>query len=358
MSLDYDGTINANYSDVINHYKNLKDQFLTYYKSFAKMTDINVQEKFTNQLVDELNKAGVDDVLNKANKLFDDLLSVITEKEKLKTLREEAKKLAQDNVSAGDEILQQILPEVLSEDELKEIVSNSLKGQASGFNNINILQHAQSYVKTVVTKRVIEKKSHNPARQKRTQIVKGYYKEAAVYSALVAIFDKMIEKSIVEIKDIGPKNTELDTAIIFSNTNFNTTIKQPVATTTYGLQSKSWVKPWEKQQTNILKENYYYSVGHRADLLKSLQNEGKSHSWREGVKFLSQLENAKTAIGALNALYITGSGFDFTSDLIAQMREKKYYLAFVFDLNNYEATPAITWQLEANHIAMVNNKLF
>lgn len=352
-------SINVNYSNIISYYSNLKRQFLNYYKQFAGKIDKDVQEQFTDQLVNELNIAGVDDVLNKANSLFDDLLSVITEKEKLKIFREKAKQLAKEKELAGDEILQQILPEILSEEELKRIVSDSLINQSPGFNNINILQHAQSYVKAVVQKRVIENKSHNPGRKKRTQIVKGYYKEAAIYTALTKIFDVVMEEPIVEIKDIGPKNTAIDTAIIFLNKNFNTTINQPIATTTiYGLQAKSWEKPWEKQQynSNTGKENYYYSVGHRAQLLQSLKSEGKSHSWIGGVNFLAQLENAKIAIGALNALYVTGSGFNFTSDLITEMRQHNYYLAFVFNLDRYEATSTITWQLVQNHINMIKNK--
>jgi hypothetical protein len=59
---------------------------------------------------------------------------------------------------------------------------------------------------------------------------------------------------------------------------------------------------------------------------------------------LNELENTKTAIGANNALYVTGSGAIFTSDLISQMRAKQYYMAFVFRMNPYEATANITWQ--------------
>lgn len=37
---------------------------------------------------------------------------------------------------------------------------------------------------------------------------------------------------------------------------------------------------------------------------------------------LNELENTKMAIGANNALYVTGNGIIFTSDLITEMRTR------------------------------------
>lgn len=337
------------YSAGIAHYAQLKNQFLQQYANIANIEQKYAENSFLNQMERELQSESVKDEYSKAFSMFEDVAAAIVENKALvKEKRTEMLSLKNQNIEIGDQELTQLFQEMLGEQELYEIVQQSLAGYAPGFNGIDILNQARSYARKVIQRRIVEGASHNPKTASRSKKVKGYYREALVYSALIKAMGALEANPPVIIESLGAKNTATDIGISFNDINLNATASIPVNNFgDFGVQVKSWELPWinsYKEMSN--KAIYFYSIGHRAQLLSQLIARGDHHSWTKGVVMLNELENTKMAIGANNALYVTGSGITFTSDLITKMRAKQYYMAFVFKMDPYEATSNITWQTQ------------
>lgn len=340
------------YSEAVQHYAQLKNQFLKQYANMANLEQKQAEILFLDKLSKEISQESVKDEYNKAFSMFQEVATLVVKDKKLvKEKRAEIDKLRQKNIEIGDAELNSLYQQMISDEELYQIVQQSLSGYMPGFNSSDILNQARSYAKKIIQKRIIDKSSHNPKVAGRSNKVKGYYREALAYSALIEAMKVIEDNPPVIIESQGSKNTEVDIGIKFNNFNTNTIASIDINNNNnFGVQVKSWEKPWLNSYKEISsKAIYFYSIGHRSQLLSQLVARNEHHSWTRGVIMLNELENTKIAIGATNALYITGSGAIFTSDLISEMRARQYYMAFVFKMDTYEATENITWQLKQNH---------
>jgi hypothetical protein len=155
---------------------------------------------------------------------------------------------------------------MLGEQELYEIVQSSLASYSQGFNSIDILNQARSYAKKTIQRRIIEGSSHNPKIASRSKKVKGYYREALVYSALIKAMGVIENNSPITITSMGAKNTETDIGIVFNDINTNLTASINIdALNNFGVQVKSWEMPWlNSYKEKSDKAIYFYSIGHRA----------------------------------------------------------------------------------------------
>ena len=127
---------------------------------------------------------------------------------------------------------------------------------------------------------------------------------------------------------------------------FNTIITEEIPDSGYGIQSKSWLAPWENSNKYSAAQKYGLSVGSRKGLLNEFLN-GYSknptglYAWLKGIYFLEQ--NAVRAIGERQVAYTTGKNFYWTANLISQLRNQSYFLAFTYKKNK-ELSASVKWQ--------------
>lgn len=346
--------IKVNYNEAIQYYQQQKQLFLSYYKQLANEEDVNAEKKFVAKMAEELNSETVDDEYNKALSLLKNLGNAFTDKSQLKTLREKANKLSLQSKMTGEQILNEITNELVSTEEFYNLVKESINSYGEGFCSKDILIRARSYVRALIQQRIINRRSHNPKIMDRASKMKGYYREGLAYKALSKILYTLGENPPVEIKSMGAENTSVDTLIRFNPQYFQTVVSENIGENlSFGMQEKSWKDPWAKEgyfQSISNKAAVIYSVGSRQDLLNNLENK---NSWIAGVNYLGQTNQIKSAIGPNNILYLTGSQFYFTADLITQMRLNSFYLAFVFSPSEYKATSEITWQQRMAHVKWI-----
>lgn len=349
-------SINVDYNGAIQYYQQQKQLFLSYYKKLINEEETEAERQFVSRIAEELNTESLEDEYNKAIELLRNLGEAYTDRAQLKALRAEVEKMSFNNYMQGEQVLEEITNNLISNEEFYSIVKESIANYGEGFCSDDILKSAKSYVKAIVQQRIISKGSHNPKIAARASKMKGYYREGLAYKALSKILYSLGDNPPVEIISQGAKNTNIDTLIKFNPTFLQTNITETIGTSVeFGMQEKSWKDPWTQggyYQSLSNKAAVIYSVGSRADLLKGLDNK---HSWIAGVNYLGQTNNIKAALGEKNILYLTGSQFYFTSDLIMQMRAKAFYLAFVFSPSNYEATSEITWQQRLAHVRWIQS---
>lgn len=353
-----------NYKQAVNHYNNMKREFLNQYAKIARETNLSILENdFITKFSKEVEEESVEAELEKAKSLFSNIAKTMTQRQdkkqqniNLSKARKEAKKFQK----IGEQELELLAHMLISEEEMKNIVSESLAHYGSGFESVNILQQARSYMREVVRARVIPKSggkfgTNNPRILSRAQKTKGYFREALVYTALSKVLQVAENSNVVSIKPMGQENTKIDTLIQFSNFNYSENISLPIH---FGVQDKSWIRPWTekaKYQVTSEKARYFYTIGNNSELCKEALADGYT-TWAQGVYFLSKQNNPQRAIGEKNVLYVLGDGVVFTSDLISQMRQNKYFIAFIYRFNQQQITPTITWQSAATQIQAYNKE--
>ena len=347
-------TINVDYNGAIFHYQQLKNLFLKEYGKLAGLESADAENDFLEKVAQELNNESLNDEYNKAIDLLSNLGELYSDRQSLRQLRQHYEQLSNNSKMSGEKILDQITDELVSTEEFFKIVQDSISSYGDGFCSIDILNSARGYIKAFVKQRIVNKGTHNPKIAQRASSMKGYYREALIYKALVSVFASMENTPPVEIVSEGSKNTEVDTLIKFNEISMSELITENIGDSlNIGLQSKSWIEPWNEQgyyQSISNKAAVIYSVGNRANLLHGLDDK---HSWIAGVNYLGQTNNIKAAIGVNNALYLTGKNIYFTEKLIFEMRQRAYYLAFVFDPQDYSATSQVTWQKRMDHVRWI-----
>ena len=348
--------INVDYSGAIQFYQAQKQQFLHYYNLLRQEETSMSSKDFLAKVSEELNSESLQEEYKMASDLLNNLGARLTDRATLKTYRAYAETQMTNNKIQGDALINQIMHEIIDDVELSTIVKDSIARYGNGFCGKDILDHSRGYIRALIQQRIINRGTHNPKVASRASKMKGYYREGLVYKALSEVFKSLENNPLIEIKPQGASHTAIDTLIEFNQLAINKKIGIDIGENiNFGVQVKSWKDPWsmEGQYQSIGKKSaVIYSVGSRTDLLNQLDNK---KSWIAGVNFLGQTSTIKSAIGENNILYITGNGAYFTGDLINQMRQNAYYLAFVFSPEKYEATASITWQQRMSHIKWIQS---
>ena len=113
--------------------------------------------------------------------------------------------------------------------------------------------------------------------------------------------------------------------------------------TNIGMQSKSWIEPWADGEGG---NRTFLSIGHRNQLLNNAYPSGL-YSWHEGIRFAAQ--NMQQILGVNNVLFSTGVGVKWTTDLIKEMKQCNYFLAFYISKRSGKATGEVVWQPDPGH---------
>lgn len=342
------------YKEAIAHYQQMKKEFLLLYQKIGNDIVGSASRDFSEKMRLEIEQEPVEAELEKAKDLLKRVAQKMTNKDEKKQTISEARKIARERELKGRELGEKELNELrnmlITEVELAEIVKDGIASYGEGFESIDLLNQAKGYANAIVKQRIVNQSSHNPKIQSRAGKMKGYFREGLVYKALNSIFNSLDANPPVEVIAQGAKNTEIDTLIRFTDTRLSEIIKLPISTTEFGVQEKSWISPWlNTRASGSEKSIYFYSIGHRENLKNQFLLQSKYPNWEAAVWFLGQKQNTLEAIGRKNALYVTGSGFSFTADLIKTMRQHKYYIAFVYSMHDYIPTGSITWQTRKAH---------
>lgn len=195
--------------------------------------------------------------------------------------------------------------------------------------------------------------------------LKGYYKEDLITEGLNAVLNKMglaaygtgaipneeglqIEMDIFIGKkmraskksSIIDRLTEKLKPLTGLTAEASVDMGQP---TNIGMQSKSWIEPWAEGTGG---NRQFLSVGHRTQLLNSVRPEGL-YSWHDGIDIAAQ--NMQKILGVNNVLFATGAGVKWTADLISEMRDNNYFLAFYISKKSGMATGEVVWETDPGH---------
>jgi hypothetical protein len=128
--------------------------------------------------------------------------------------------------------------------------------------------------------------------------------------SLKNIDDNDLSKAIARLDELQKNSNGKSSVQIFDTTIFG------------GVQSKSWIAPWENNE--IQGNRKYLSFGHSEQLLP--KSEEDRHYWHAGV--YNVMDNLMEAIGINNFIYSTGSKIYWTSQLLSDFRKENYVLAF------------------------------
>ena len=340
------------YESAINYYQNLKNSFLNQYAMAMDKSVLEVEKIFKDEIVDEINSEGIEESGRLANILFEEVhdavISALEGTSKFPALANKAKSTSEFKKKLGQQEVQLALNEILDENKMRDLILQSLSkyGKSIGsFDISDLLNQVRSYRNRMLLIRT------NTSAKRYKISSKGYFREALVHKAFSKLNDHLGHTVVIST---GSKKTEsnLDTVydefIDFFNSiegTFNTVVNEKIddiTNTGFGIQSKSWKAPWERNDSN--NPFVRYSMSGQAELfnyLKSLNMGFNTFSWIKGVQFLEQ--HITSAIGPRQVIFSTGGGFYWTGELIANFRQMGYYYAFVFD-KNHQATKSTSWQ--------------
>lgn len=337
------------YSDAIAHYNLLKQSFLTQYALRMNASIGEAEQIFKEQIIDEINSENIEVseedtaiIFNYFSKIFKDKISKSTsEIKRLKKLIREKDKKAKKNY-------EKMIDEVMKPEEIQQAIFKILRERhpskkMEGFSVTDILNQIQKYKKRLFLVR------KNASSKYYQQTTKGYVREAVVHSAFLKLSEQLGQPVAMHTGNIllDGKQTLYDEFIDFFNEtdkSFNAVINDDLSNliyTGFGVQSKSWRAPWERNNVTQWTRFSESNAGQLKDLLTTLNYHCETWCWINGVLFLEP--HLIDAIGYRNVIFVTGGGFNWTSSLIANFRNLDYYFAFVFD-KNHKATNQTSWQ--------------
>lgn len=355
------------YEDLINYYTLQKKNFLQFVESAKMQADQSTLEKvestFLTDVQEQYRNFGEPSTI--ANQVLNNLLdtkSGILTRQNLqiarntaKDARQEYKQLIQQSTTDVEIDLQKEINQLIDESWNTFISStatgatwiSALKNQLEDSNskqigNYNLIRaNLMNYLKKTYITRIIHFTGHNPKRQRLINRLAGYYRENLIAMALQNYLEG---KATVTLQ--GNINQIEDILISWESLNGSGQSE----TSVIGLQSKSWILPsLDKDfeyKANSINAQYFYSIASNVNLQQKFITNShlKGHSWKENLNFFNLEENGKDALGANNILYLVHDQLLFTSELIKAMREKDFYISFVFEFPEWLATSKITWQ--------------
>ena len=337
------------YSKAIDHYSALRNSFLTQYSLAAQESVAEISKIFQEEIINEINQEGIEEQEKLADELFsqvrDAVIMQLEGNSSLQKLRSNLIEQNKNKKNKGTEEFQRGLNEILSEEKLKELTLESLRkygGSENGFDPIDIINQVRSYRNQLILVRT------NKSAKYYKRSTKGYFREALVHKAFSHLsqhLDGKISNISTGSMKIGGKDTVYDEFIdLFNNVegSFHQTVTEQFDSNTgFGIQSKSWIAPWEKNENNPYAR---YGMSGQAQLfnyLTTLNYGCNTWSWIKGVQFLEGY--LISAIGPRQVGFVTGKNFYWTGELIANFRQMNYFYAFIFN-NSHKATSSTSWQ--------------
>lgn len=342
---------NVDYSQAIDRYNYLRTRFFNEYSIAANIEEREAKQHFYENIVEDINTSPIKDQEALVSELFQQIEETIKSRikgdSKFQKNRKNVKKLYKDSKTKGKKMAEELGESLITEKELETYVKNQLKKMSvgGGFSINDILNQVKGYRNKVVLSRT------NASASRYIRSTKGYFREALVYKAFSKMEEKIGQLPVLSTGDakVNGKDTLYDTYISFLKNfdliNFQDTVKENIDVG-YGIQSKSWVAPWElsNEKMSYFNEKYGFSVGNRAGLLSDsgLQNyPGNLYFWMRGVIYLEQ--HAIEAIGENQLGFITGNNFYWTKDLIELFRAMNYFLAFGYN-GKKSLSPSVSWR--------------
>ena len=341
------------YNDAIKYYADLRKKFINDYAKAAQLTRNDAIAHIKKNLINQIEQSDLNATSQKyATELYDWIGAQIkskienSEDSAVKKQRGKIRKLYKTSKEEGEKAARELAEGIVSAEELANYIKSQLtaSGVAQGFSISDILAHAISYRNKIIA-------SPKKSTKQRINIVKGYYNEALVFKAFSTLSEHLDTMQVEHTGSVkkGGKDTEYDLYAEFIKPmeqfkTFNTIITEEIPDSGYGIQSKSWLAPWENSNKYSAAQKYGLSVGSRKGLLNEClngQNPTGSYAWLKGIYFLEQ--NAVRAIGERQVAYTTGKNFYWTANLISQLRNQLYFLAFTYKKNK-ELSASVKWQ--------------
>jgi len=347
-----------NYNDLIRYYNLQKQDFLRLYELAAQKGEKSSISTLNATVFKELNNFNDNVARNKANELFIKFQKVLVENldnntQNLSNLRKFAQEEDIDfkkNQQEGNKILDKLAESIFNQEEIEQLIEEFLYSSftslnGSGYSTKQFLDYLVSYRNNIVKDRITNL-NFKPMYISNSymQGMKGYIHEAAVANAFSKLAKK-IESSGgfgFEVKGTGQLNTEIDEIITFHIPD--SFIVEGMAEIpnrkTYGIQSKSWIVPWDKKFTN---GNGNMTLGNKNDLLQNFLSQTGviyRHSWSYSVLWLSKLDNAIKATDD-TVLWNTGTKLFWTDTLIKQQVAHGRFIAFPWSKDKYEPSGAL-----------------
>lgn len=338
------------YSEAITHYNNLKTSFLVQYSFAAQESVAEIEKIFQDEIIQEINNENIEEQIKLTDALFEKVRDAVIEQLKgNKELNNLRSQLIQQGKSKKNKAMNELelgLNMILSEERMKELVLQSLSkysAATNGFDINDILNQVRSYRNKLILVRT------NSSAKYYKRSSKGYFREALVHKAFSRISEHLDGKvsaiSTGSLKNASGKDTVYDEFVDLLNnvtSSFSEVITETFDSGTgFGIQSKSWTAPWERETENPFAR---YSMSGQAELfnyMNKLHYNCNTWSWIHGIKFLEN--HLISAIGTRQVGFVTGQNFYWTCDLIANFRQINYFYAFIFD-KEHRATSSTSWQ--------------
>lgn len=356
----------SNYNTLVNYYAQQKENFLKVYSQAAEKEMPNTIATFYATVFKDLSNFDnqkANDYTNRIYNAFQEALLNSLSKEnlnKLKSLSDELKKEKLDKENKGQILLKDIAEQIFNSTKIEQLIKDFLYKNFSSLNNKNFgnpkqfLDYLISYRNNILYRFATDenfsaKKIY--VSQNYREGMKGYIQEAAVADAFNKLANKLSNSEIdIEVKAIGSKNTPVDISIDFKIPE-HLSITGEAEIQTFGIQSKSWVVPWDE---DFKANNNSMDLGNKQQLLNNFKAQSilSIHSWSNSVLWLSEFENAKEATD--NAvLWNTGHQLFWTDSLIQQQIKNGRYIAFPWSKTDYAPASA---KLKWNTVRAMNNK--
>ena len=403
LRYDYGGALKiarANYRQAISYYNNQKNLFLNMLKEANMEAGQINEEKILYHLSTEIEKEFLNEDFGKMTKTFyQEIENMVTNflkteqgsqlKQELNSLRDRYRDVDMTqtkNINKLSDKIKKIIEQELSKKQIQGIQTRISHIYREIYKtNINTAAQGAGYgmFRRALMQELTNNKYQMSAHQQGgyTKILSGYYTEAAIANVLNKWASK--SSSSLQVMETGVSGGKADVAIglgslkeltkqletiekfsmnIYSDSIVN---KKLSNNKVFSIQSKSWSVPEEYVASRKgAYDKGFMSLGHHQALYASLPVSSNTPSvlrgWHQNVKDLSS--RLMTAIGPSNVIYrLGGNKMVWTSALIKELMNKKYYLAFWFTHNRknqsfeYPATTELAWQKVDNRKQYAKN---
>lgn len=324
------------YSEAIDRYNYLKTRFFMDYSTAADKEEKELIKEFEQNIIEDINNNPIEGQETLTQELYKDLENTIISKiENVKKEQIDLRAQYDRRKKQGNEEAKKLIKYLMPEEELKQEIENKLIAMGvKGFTATDILNQVRGYRNGI--------KFNKKNTEYYVRSTKGYFREAMVFKAFSKLRDNLEKLPVISA---GAANNPYDIYIDFFN-NIETSMNLAVTENIdigYGMQVKSWIAPWEKEEFNFWGEKYGYSIGSRENLLSEsgLKNKSGIYNFLKGILFLEK--KAIQAIGPQQVGWITGNGFYWTVDLIKNFRAMNYFLAFGYQ-DKKPLSTNVVWQ--------------
>ena len=315
------------------------------------MTFKSAQENFEHLVINEINQSPIEDQQGLIEALLEEVRGAIVKKienidqSSLKNLRSKMRSTSKSKQSKGQMEIQKEINNLFSEEEMYQHIITYLSAYGdidnNGFSVNDIMDQVRSFRNKVILNQRASAKYY-------ARSGKGFFREALVHEAFSqlagALDPKIINIHAGSKKNAQGKDTIYDEYIDFFN-NVETSFDKQIslnANLGFGIQSKSWIAPWEKSSGATQWSRY--GIGSKKSLLDEFQNHSRSLTPINSVFFLEK--KMIEAMGSRQVGFVSGRKFYWTCDLISEFRRINYYLAFVYD-RKWQPTATVSWQSHA-----------